>query len=334
MRSALSERHVGSDHEAGFYGSDEEFRSMILPFVEEGVAAGQPVILSYDRRKSDLLREWLENPSAVIIVANNSIYSRPALAIANYRALLERHVADGAEKIRIAGDVPHASDAGRFEGWDRYESAINVVWADLPVHALCLYDATTTSAPIRDVVERTHPTLLSPDGQRRPNARYQDPSVFRSLPVIPDPLEDSEPLVELADPTPAAARLAVQTVGRGRLGRDMVDDLLVAVSEAVTNALLHGGAPVTMRMWASKGRLVIHVRDGGRGPVDRLAGLVPAFRGQPAGMGLGLWLMHQLDMDVALVPDADGFTVRIRSGEVRSEQQLDRLRGMESKEPG
>ena len=30
--------------------------------------------------------------------------------------------------------------------------------------------------------------------------------------------------------------------------------------------------------------------------------------------GLGLWLIHQLDMDVALKHADDGFTVRLRGG--------------------
>jgi hypothetical protein len=54
----------GQVHEAGFYGSDAEFRALIVPFAEEGIAAGQPVILGYDQRKSGLLRSWLGDSAA------------------------------------------------------------------------------------------------------------------------------------------------------------------------------------------------------------------------------------------------------------------------------
>jgi anti-sigma regulatory factor (Ser/Thr protein kinase) len=68
-----------------------------------------------------------------------------------------------------------------------------------------------------------------------------------------------------------------------------------------------------VRIWATPDRIVINVHDQGRGPADPLAGLVPASSGIPDA-GLGLWLIHQLDIDVALNHEDDGFTVRLRGG--------------------
>jgi hypothetical protein len=125
MRIGAAYGRIGHFHEAGFYASDTEFRALIVPFVEEGVAAGEPVIIGYDDRKVDLLQSRLTNPSAVTFIRDKSLYATPARAIATYRRLFERHVAAGAAQIRIAGDVPHPGNGGRFEGWDRYESAVN-----------------------------------------------------------------------------------------------------------------------------------------------------------------------------------------------------------------
>jgi hypothetical protein len=56
-----------------------------------------------------------------------------------------------------------------------------------------------------------------------------------------------------------------------------------------------------VRIWATPGRIVVTVHDPGRGPADRLAGLVPAPSNTPDHrLGLGLWAMHQLDIGVAL----------------------------------
>ena len=71
---------MGHFHEAGFYRSDAEFRALIVPFAEEGIAAGEPVI-----------------------IGDKSLYATPARAIATYRRLFEFHVAMGAGQIRIAG---------------------------------------------------------------------------------------------------------------------------------------------------------------------------------------------------------------------------------------
>ena len=40
MRTGAARGHAGHFHEAGFYGSDTEFRALIVPFAEEGIAAG------------------------------------------------------------------------------------------------------------------------------------------------------------------------------------------------------------------------------------------------------------------------------------------------------
>ena len=51
MRSGAARGHAGHFHEAGFYSSDAEFRALIVPFAQEGIAAGEPVIIGYDDRK-------------------------------------------------------------------------------------------------------------------------------------------------------------------------------------------------------------------------------------------------------------------------------------------
>jgi anti-sigma regulatory factor (Ser/Thr protein kinase) len=120
-------------------------------------------------------------------------------------------------------------------------------------------------------------------------------------------------MIELVDKSAAEARQALTQIGHGHVADTILEDLLIGVTEAVTNALLHGRAPVTVRLWATPDRIVITVHDQGRGPADPLAGLVPtpSSRTHP---GLGLWLIHQLDMDVALKHADDGFTVRLRGG--------------------
>jgi anti-sigma regulatory factor (Ser/Thr protein kinase) len=316
MRTGAARGHVGHFHEAGFYGSDADFRALIVPFVEEGIAAGEPVIIGYDDRKIALLRSWLTNPCAVEFIGAMALYATPARAIAACRRMFELHAAMGAGQIRIAGEVPHPGNGGRFEGWDRYESAINTVWEDFPVWGRCLYD-TTTAAAVLDVVERTHPCIVWPSGERRASDRYQDACVFEGLPYAPDPLEASPPLVELVNRSAADARHGLAQIGRGRVSPATVQDLLIGVTEAVTNAQRHGRPPATVRIWAAPDRIVVTVHDTGHGPADRLAGLVPAPSSVSGlRLGYGLWVMHQLDLDVALRHADDGFTVRLRGGTI------------------
>ena len=315
MRTGAAQGHVGHFHEAGFYGSDTEFRALIVPFAEEGIAASEPVILGYDDRKNGLLRSWLTDPSAVEFIADASLYATPARAITTYRRLFEFHQAMGAGQIRIAGDVPHPGNGGRFEGWDRYECAVNTVWQDFPVWGRCLYDTTTAPAVVLDAVERTHPRIVSPSGGRHPSGRYQGVTGFQGLAAAPDPLEHTAPLIELTGCSAAEARRALKHAGRGRVTGTVLEDLLLGTSEAVTNALQYGDPPATVRIWAGPDRLVVRVHDHGPGPANPLAGLIPPAS-SAADAELGLWLAHQLDLDVALIYGDDGFTVRLRGATI------------------
>src|SRR5215471_8548692 len=258
MRTGAARGHVGHFHEAGFYSSDTEFAALIVPFVEEGVAAGEPVIIGYDDRKADLLRSWLADPSAVEFIGDQSLYATPA------------------------------------RGW-------------------CLYDSTTAPQTVLDMVERTHPRLVSPSGWRRASEHYQEAAVFEGLPPPPDLLEAATPLVELTGRPAADTRHALAQIGSSRIDNATLTDLIIGASEAVSNALRHGQPPATVRIWATTDRIVIKVHDTGPGPADPLAGLTPAAHSTP-DPGLGLWVMHQLDIDTALIHASDGFTVRLRAG--------------------
>jgi anti-sigma regulatory factor (Ser/Thr protein kinase) len=314
MRTGPARDSTGNFHEAGFYNSDDEFLALIHPFVTGGLAAGEPVIIGYDERKCDLLRATLHRPEQVAFIEDTSLYASPACAIEAYRQQFERHVAAGAEQIRIAGDVPHEGNGGRFAGWDRYESAVNAVWQAYPVWSRCLYDATTTRDDVRDVVVRTHPRLVTPGGAATASPHYQDVAEFVALPPTADPLEVTTPSVRLGDASLKRTRRRVAEVARGCLDTAAFDELMFALSEAVINAQSYGHPPVAVRVWTAPDRVVLHVHDSGPGPPDRLTGLVPVPEGA-AGAGLGLWLSHQLrEVEVSLITDAEGFTVHLRAG--------------------
>ncbi|BCJ46255.1 hypothetical protein GCM10010168_52060 [Actinoplanes ianthinogenes] len=313
MRTGAARGYMGHFHEGGFYDSDAAFLRLIVPFVEDGLSAGEAVVLGYDDRKSELLRARLSDPSAVEFITDRGLYATPALAIATYRRLFEFHLAMGVEQIRIAGDVPHPGNGRQFEGWDRYESAVNTVWQDFPVWGRCLYDATTVSEAVVDVVERTHPHLITAPACRCASERFQEPPEFEELPPPPDPLEAGPPLVELVDRTPAEARRALIAIGSLRIDDKQLKALVHGISEATCNAANHGEPPITVRIWACSNRVVVSVHDYGPGPADPLAGLVPATS-DALRPGWGLWLIHQLDIDTTLIRSADGFTVRLRVG--------------------
>jgi anti-sigma regulatory factor (Ser/Thr protein kinase) len=314
MRTGAAAGYLGYFHEAVCFTSDEQLLATAVPFLLGGVAAGEPTVVGLSERNADLIRAALPAGSPVTYLSGGAIYSRPASAIRSYRKLLADYVAGGASQIRIIGEPSPLALGPTWDSWARYESAINHAYDEFPLWGMCAYDARTASpAALADVL-RTHPRTALPDGRHVPNNTFTDPIQFLSeqRPPILDPVQQAEPLADLADPTLSDARQAVRAADRGHLPIDEFDDLVVAVSEAVANAQRHGRAPIRLRVWGGADRIVATVTDGGAGPKDPFAGLLPT--GDGANGGLGLWIAHQSCSHVALYRHTDGFTIRLTAG--------------------
>jgi hypothetical protein len=324
------------------YDSDEDFLGVVVPFLEDGVAAGEPCLVALGASSTGLVRAAMGDTSGLTFFDDR--YDRPASVIRSNRDLFTAQIADGACQIRVASEVPHPGVGAPWDGWARYEAAINHAYAQFPLWGLCAYDTRIAPNPILDDVARTHPHLAAADGHRV-NPRYQDPAEFlaRRPPAQADPVETaSPPIIDLTDPTPATARDAARTASMIRsdtvrpdpiapdtiqlaapqpatpqretpqLDPTDIEHLVFAVSEAVTNAVSHGRPPVRFRLWTAPDRIVATVTDRGDGPTDPFAGLLPVSNTSPGG--LGLWLTHQLCSHVTLDTTDDGFTIRLVVG--------------------
>ncbi|MGR6318336.1 sensor histidine kinase [Micromonospora soli] len=314
MRTGAAAGHVGYFHEAILFDSDEHLLAVVVPFLLGGVEAGEPTVVGLGERNAELVRRALPVGSGVTFLPGGEVYARPTAAIRSYRKMLAAYVAGGARQIRIVGELPAAALGSTWDWWARYESAINHAYDDFPLWSMCAYDTRTTPPRVLADVARTHPRVAGPDGQHLPSEVYREPTHYLTepRPMLPDPVQRTTPLVELTDPTPAQARAAVHAADQGQLPGDDVEDLAVAVSEMVGNALRHGLGPTRMRLWSGPDRIVVTVHDRGPGPKDPYAGLLPA--GDGAAGGLGLWITYQSCNHVALHRDADGFTVRLTAG--------------------
>ncbi|NES14874.1 MULTISPECIES: sensor histidine kinase [Micromonospora] len=314
MRTGAAAGHVGYYHEAILFDSEEHLLAVVVPFLLGGVEAGEPAVVGFGARNAELVRRALPAGSGVTFLPGGDVYARPTSAIRAYRKLLAGYVAEGATQIRIVGELPPQTLGATWDWWARYEAAINHAYDDFPLWSMCAYDTRVASPQVLADVARTHPREARPDGSHLPIGDYTEPTSFLAEPraMLLDPVQRTAPLVELTDPTAAEARAAVQAADRGQVPADDVEDLKVAVSEMVTNALRHGQPPTRMRLWSGPDRIVVTVQDRGDGPKDPYAGLLPA--GDGATGGLGLWISHQSCNHVALHRHDDGFTVRLTAG--------------------
>ncbi|MGW3962479.1 anti-sigma factor RsbA family regulatory protein [Amycolatopsis sp. NPDC005003] len=303
---------AGYDHAAVHYRGHDELLAVAVPFLEGGLAAGEPTLVSLEPERAELVRDALPPSARVDYLSTGDLYARPAAAIKSYRELLAGFVAGGAAGIRIFGEIPQAAIDTSWDWWARYESAVNHAYGEFPLRSMCAYDTGTTPRHVLDDVARTHPFVATPGGHH-PNTGYVDPLSFLTdpRPMTPLPIESTAPRAELADPRPSDARRAVLATAPVDLAAAEVDDLVLAVSEIVDNALRHGRPPVRVRIWADAGQMVVSVHDAGPGPADPFAGLLPADRSIG---GRGLWIAHQICSEVTLHRDDTGFTARLTAG--------------------
>lgn len=314
-------------HEAGIYRTDAELVAIALPRLREGVAAGDPTLLIVGEHERRLLLDAAGGARGITVLDAAAHYGNPFRTLEATHRLLLDHLGLGRAPVRIVGQIPHAATG--WDGWARYEAAVNHVYAPLDVRALCLFDARSTPAEVLADVRCTHPHLAAGSGVgtvtagggsaggggvRVPNPAYVEPAAFldERARLGADPLEAGAPHVTRRNPTPAVARRVVAGLaGTTALDEDTVDRLVLAVSELVTNATMHGVPPVDLRAWAGGDRLVVTVGDGGTGPADPFAGYLPQRNGVG---GMGLWIVNQACSSVGFVRGPEGFTARVTVG--------------------
>jgi anti-sigma regulatory factor (Ser/Thr protein kinase) len=311
VRTGAAAGHDGYFHQTAFYGSDVEFLAVVLPFLRGGVAAGEPTLVALGEANTALLRSAVPDTSGITWLPGADQYARPAGAIRSYREVFGDLTAAGAAQIRVVGDVPHPGTGAPWDWWARYEAAANRTFAEFPLWGLCPYDTRTAPADVLADVAATHPRIATADGRHLSNAGFTDPGAFLADRLTARPLPDLGPAaVDVPDATPPVARRVVRTfAAASSLDADGADDLLLAVSEAVNNAHVHGVPPARLRIWTRPDRVVATVTDRGTGPRDPYVGLVPTTGS--ASAGLGLWMTHQMCTEVGFHRGPDGFTVRV-----------------------
>jgi anti-sigma regulatory factor (Ser/Thr protein kinase) len=294
-------------HDAMFYDCDQEFASALVPFVRAGLDHGDAVVAAVTRANIAVLRDGLgADATAVAFLDRDQWYQRPASTVAGWQRLLDDATGRGHGHLRVIGEVGFGT-ADRHASWTRYESALNEVFAGSPAWIVCPYDRRALPDSVLDDARRTHPTVFAPG--RPESDSYELPERF--LRAVPEPLPPTAgpPALTLRitdDAAPARRALAAVLEARGRTGTARGDDLMLALSEIVTNGIRYGRGRRYLRAWIDGHAVTCEVTDDGDGPADPLAGYRPPNRLSPGGRGL--WISQQV-CDAFGIDHRDGTTV-------------------------
>jgi anti-sigma regulatory factor (Ser/Thr protein kinase) len=298
-------------HEALLYAGDEQFLSGVLPFIEDALTAGDPVVVAVDEAKVGLLSSQLGVDAEHVHFADmHEVGANPARLIPAWSAFIEARAASGRRIWGVGEPIWVGRSDAELVECQRHEALLNVAFADSgPISFLCPYDTSALGAEVIAEAHRSHPAVVEGGAHRR------SPS-FCGIEAAAAPFADPlpEPRGFVAECAFAAGDLArlrqlVGGLARGAgLSASRCDDLVLAVNEVASNSVRHGGGRGDLRIWCEGDTLMCEVRDAGRLD-DPLAG-----RRRPNLMeigGHGLWIANQVCDLVQLRSSPHGSAVRI-----------------------
>ncbi|MFV2118374.1 anti-sigma factor RsbA family regulatory protein [Streptomyces sp. Act-28] len=278
-------------HPALFYGSQDEYLDGLGAFVRGALDDRHPVLVAVPGWRLPLLRDALADDRERVTWVDMTEAGRNPGRILS----MLQEFADGGDPSTPVSIVGEPIWVGRTpaEAWEatRHEALINLAFEGRRASILCPYD-TALPEEVLAQAYRTHPVVGAP-GAYRASSRYADPhEVCRDCDVpLPEPADAAVVLFgerDLAATRDEADRWAAEA-GLSSVRRT---DWLLAVSEAVSNSVRHGGGRGTLRMWRAAGELVAEISDRGRLD-DPLTGRRRPDPYAPTG-GRGVWIIHQL----------------------------------------
>ncbi|MFI0854189.1 anti-sigma factor RsbA family regulatory protein [Streptomyces sp. NPDC021098] len=277
-----------------------------VPFVQEGLAAGEPVAVAVPASNLGLLRAELGASAEQVQFTDMSRAGRnPGRIIP--KVLLWFADAHLTERVRIIGEpIWPARTPAEYPACVQHEALINKAFHGRNVSILCPYDAVRLNAGRLADAFTTHPVVIVGGREERSAAYDADGAVaaFNELLVRP---RWAVVFTFDADRLPGARDLAVGLAKRLGLPGERLDDFALAVTELTTNSVRHGGGSGTVSVWGDGTQIVCEVRD--RGWLrDPLAGRLPPQRDSPGGRGL-LTVHHLADL-VRIHTGPEGTTVR------------------------
>lgn len=300
----------GFRHEAFLYATADEFLAGAVPFVEAGIRGGEPVLVAVPGGRVDLLRDALDptDRDAVRFVDMEDMGRNPARIIpawADFVATTGGAPARGIGEPAWAGRSP-----AEIVECEHHEALLNLAFADTAAfELLCPYDDAALDADVISGAHRNH-THIGRAGHRPASASYA-PNVVSpaSDPLPPAPPEaivhslafDGRNLGPLRRRVEAAAAHAGLDPAR-------TDDLVVAVSEAASNSVRHGGGSGRVTVWRDHDRLCCEVHDQGHIDEPLIGRVKPDVT---SVSGRGMWIINQL-CDLVQIRSSDhGQVVRL-----------------------
>jgi anti-sigma regulatory factor (Ser/Thr protein kinase) len=297
-------------HEALLYAGSDDFLGGTLPFLREGLAAEEPMLVVVDAAKIRALRAALGDEAGRVHFEDMArVGLNPARIIPAWRDFVDAHAVEGRQFRGIGEPICAERGAAELVECQRHESLLNVAFSGAPAWwLLCPYDTNALDPLVIDEARRSHPWVWNGSG-------HEPSDVYRGLEgcasyaePLAEPQSDVSELWFGANSLGAVRRFAMNNATDAGLSDMEIADLVLVVNELATNSLRHGGGSGVLRMWSEGDALVCEVRDEGHVDQPLVGRVRPTTQREN---GRGLWLANQLCDLVQLRTSPQGTAVRM-----------------------
>lgn len=296
-------------HEALLWHTAEDFTDTLVAFVDEGLDAGEPVMVAVTPQHTAWLQDALGERAAqeVQFVDMMALGQNPARIIPAWRDFVETEAADRGPVRGIGEPIWPGRHAEELLECQLHEALLNVaIEPATPLWLICPYDAASLDADVLEEAARSHPVLVEA-GSHRGSAHYvgrphADALFAAGLSVPRGRPQVASYTADTIHRLLAYAKLELWITG---LSAERAAQLAAATDLLARGSLHRGAADVSIRIWSDPDAVVCEVSDDA--PVsDPLHG-----RSLPVDEHEGLWRANQA-CDLVQLRSAEGrTTVRI-----------------------
>jgi anti-sigma regulatory factor (Ser/Thr protein kinase) len=305
---------AGFQHEALLYAAEDDFLAATVPFIDAGIAAGEPVLVALPPDRMLPLRDALgRDADAVVFMDMTELGQNPARIIPAWREFVDWGPAVGRPRRGIGEPIW----AGRTEveviECQRHEALLNVAFDEgVPWQLMCPYDTTKLPGAVVEEALRSHP-LYRVDGQQRASNHVlgSDMAKAHLSDPLPPPKEGSNEFAFGLDDVRAVRDYVAAYIVACDMDPVRGFDLLVAASEIATNSLRHGGGSGVVRVWHDTDTLICEFSDAGALTQPLVGRRLPRVDAEGER---GIWLANQLCDLVQIRVFDSGTVVRLHMG--------------------
>ncbi|HZA74622.1 MAG TPA: sensor histidine kinase [Propionibacteriaceae bacterium] len=298
-------------HEAFLWHDRSDFTDSLVPFVTDGLDAGEPVMVAVIEEHGEWLREDLGAKSDHVTFVDMAELGRnPAKIIPAWQKFLDTDAGGNSPARGVGEPIWAGRGPDELIECQVHEALLNVaVDPTIPFWLVCPYDVTGLEPAVIDEAYRSHPVVIEADAYRGSTSyagrAHLEMMLGRELPTL------------LGEPT--TIPFASRNLGRLRaflkleghvagLGLQQAADLATVTSELAADSLERGATGGTIRVWRQPRSVVCEVVDDTHLD-DPLAGR----RAPLVDDADALWAANQLCDLVQLRTTPTGTTVRVHA---------------------